>query len=338
MAGATVFESNQQNVAAVVGENTAQGDGVFGVGHGVTGRGVVGTSEQQNGVTGVSTSGTGVWGTSQTHAGVFGESKDPGGNGVCGQNLASGRGVLGISTGGDAVFGAATADGRGVVGTSDTHTGVEANSDSGAGVWATSNSGEAIHAITNSGVFAAIAAFNNNLNGTGAAVYGKKAGSIGHAGFFDGDVHVTRTVTVEGDVMLQNADCAEEFTVADPKRASPGTVMVIDETGLTVPCTKPHDHRAVGVISGGGEFRPALVLDRQGGPSRRPIALMGKVFCKVDADLGAIRPGDLLTTSATEGHAMRLANAAEGRGAIIGKALAPLGAGRGMIPILVVLQ
>jgi hypothetical protein len=35
---ATVFESNKQNVAAVVGENTAQGDGVFGIGHGVTGR------------------------------------------------------------------------------------------------------------------------------------------------------------------------------------------------------------------------------------------------------------------------------------------------------------
>jgi hypothetical protein len=35
-------------------------------------------------------------------------------------------------------------------------------------------------------------------------------GSFG-AGFFDGNVHVTRSITVRGDVILTNKDCAEEF-------------------------------------------------------------------------------------------------------------------------------
>jgi hypothetical protein len=47
------FVSSEQTVAAVIGDNTAAGDGVFGIGHGEIGRGVVGTSEKQNGVTGI---------------------------------------------------------------------------------------------------------------------------------------------------------------------------------------------------------------------------------------------------------------------------------------------
>ena len=48
-----VFQSDKQNVAAAVGENTASGDGIFGIGHGATGRGVVGTSDDQNAVSGI---------------------------------------------------------------------------------------------------------------------------------------------------------------------------------------------------------------------------------------------------------------------------------------------
>jgi hypothetical protein len=324
---------------------------VFGIGHGVTGRGVVGTSEQQNGVTGISTGGTGVWGTSQTHAGVFGESKDAGGNGVFGQNLAAGRGVLGASTGGDAVFGMATANGRGVVGTSDTHTGVEGNSDSGSGVWATSNTGEAIHAITDSGVSAAIAGFNNNPNGTGAAIFGQKAGEAGDAGFFDGNVHVTKTLTVDldavingslrarVDVVLGNADCAEDFTVQSATEAEPGTVMVLTDAGTLAPATIAYDTRVTGVVSGAGTYRPALILDRiERAADRLPIALVGKVWCKADAEVAPISVGDLLTTSATPGHAMRASDRDRAFGAVLGKALGKLAAGHGLIPILVCLQ
>ena len=48
--------------------------------------------------------------------------------------------------------------------------------------------------------------------------------------------------------------------------------------------------------------------------------------------------GDLLTTSDTPGHAMRVGDPSRAFGAVIGKALAPLAAGRGMVPILVALQ
>jgi hypothetical protein len=93
------------------------------------------------------------------------------------------------------------------------------------------------------------------------------------------------------------------------------------------------------VISGAGDFKPGLVLDKQDSEAnRQPVALMGKVFCKVDADFGPIEIGDLLTTSSTPGHAMKAVDAAQAFGTVIGKALRALPTGRGEIPILVSLQ
>jgi hypothetical protein len=66
--------------------------------------------------------------------------------------------------------------------------------------------------------------------------------------------------------------------------------------------------------------------------------LVGKVFCKVDADHGPVRVGDLLTTSETRGHAMRVHEPSRALGSILGKALAPLSSGCGLVPILVCLQ
>ena len=71
---------------------------------------------------------------------------------------------------------------------------------------------------------------------------------------------------------------------------------------------------------------------------RVPVALVGKVFCKVDARDVAIEVGDLLTTSPTPGHAMKAADPLQAFGTVIGKALRPLQAGQGLIPILVSLQ
>ena len=53
---------------------------------------------------------------------------------------------------------------------------------------------------------------------------------------------------------------------------------------------------------------------------------------------GAIRPGDLLTTSATPGHAMRCQGVERCFGRTIGKALEGLDAGTGAIKVLVMLQ
>jgi hypothetical protein len=119
----------------------------------------------------------------------------------------------------------------------------------------------------------------------------------------------------------------------------PGTVLAIDDSGALCESRSAYDRRVAGVVSGGGSYRPGIVLDKQRElPNRKPVALVGKVFCKVDADYGAVGVGDLLTTSDTPGHAMRVLDPARGFGAVIGKALAPLPAGRGLVPILVALQ
>ncbi|MCU1453215.1 MAG: hypothetical protein JWN46_1361, partial [Acidimicrobiales bacterium] len=73
-------------------------------------------------------------------------------------------------------------------------------------------------------------------------------------------------------------------------------------------------------------------------PSRVPVALMGKVFCKVDASYGPVRVGDLLVTSPTQGHAMVGRDHQRRSGAMIGKAMANLDEGQALVPILVALQ
>jgi hypothetical protein len=69
-----------------------------------------------------------------------------------------------------------------------------------------------------------------------------------------------------------------------------------------------------------------------------PIALVGKAHCKVDAELSPIEVGDLLTTSAKPGYAMKASDPLKAFGAVIGKALRPLATGEGLIPVLVCLQ
>ena len=143
----------------------------------------------------------------------------------------------------------------------------------------------------------------------------------------------------QGDIRLMNGDCAEEFEVAQAELAEPGTVMVLNENGQLEHSTQPYDKRVAGVVSGAGNLRPGLVLGRDPGNSgKRPIALLGKVYAKVDAEYGSIGIGDLLTTSPTPGHAMKASDATRSFGAVLGKALRPLQRGTGSIPVLVALQ
>jgi hypothetical protein len=57
-----------------------------------------------------------------------------------------------------------------------------------------------------------------------------------------------------------------------------------------------------------------------------------------DAGTGPIEPGDLLTTSDTPGHAMRVVDHDRANGAILGKAMTSLDEGRGLVLVLVSLQ
>lgn len=217
--------------------------------------------------------------------------------------------------------------------------GVKAQSRSGMGVAAYSTGHEAVHAETQSPQTAAIAAYNLNARGTGAALFARKVGPNGHAGFFDGRVWIGGELGVGGDILLANADCAEDFDVVDLQLAEPGSVMVIGEDGVLHPCARAYDKCVAGVISGAGQYKPGLILDKQAGVAdRSPVALLGKVCCKVTADSAPIEIGDLLTTSDLPGHAMKAVDPSRAFGAVIGKALRPLREGCGLIPILIALQ
>src|SRR5262249_11249816 len=135
-------------------------------------------------------------------------------------------------------------------------------------------------------------------------------------------------------------DCAEEFDVIAQQQLEPGTVVVIDQQGSLVESSEPYDKKVAGVVSGGGAYRPALILDKQTPTAngRAPIALLGKVFCKVDARYCPIEVGDLLTTSPTPGHAMKATDSTKSFGAVIGKALQSLPSGAALVPILIALQ
>jgi hypothetical protein len=159
-----------------------------------------------------------------------------------------------------------------------------------------------------------------------------------YAGQFEGDVQVSGNVVCH-DIRLTGADCAERFDLADAEHVRAGDVLVIADEGLLARSDRAYDRRVAGVVSGAGAYTPGIVLD-SGDPAtdRLPIALMGKVYCKVDASYGIVATGDLLTTSATAGHAMRASDSSKALGSILGKALAPLASGTGLVPILVSLQ
>jgi hypothetical protein len=115
--------------------------------------------------------------------------------------------------------------------------------------------------------------------------------------------------------------------------------MTIDKTGKLCVSNKPYDKKVIGVVSGAGSYSPGLILDKQRThKNRAPIALLGKVYCKLDANVSSIEQGDLLTTSDIPGHAMKAIDPLKSFGAVIGKALQPIKKGKDLIPILVTLQ
>jgi len=254
--------------------------------------------------------GPGGWFESKFGEGVRGWSKNVHHGGVVGVNSAGGIGVFGTS-------------------------------DDGVGVYGTSLHNEGVHAETKSATAPAMAAHQLNPASPHPAFFARHSGDL-VAARIEGSLVVTGNIDVTGvgsDIRLTNADCAEDFDIVGASTVEPGTVMVLGDEGALSESSEAYDRRVVGVISGAGDFKPAIVLDARRRPgNRQPIALMGKVFCKVDAHFGTISVGDLLTTSPTPGHAMAVGEPLRALGTIIGKALRPLSSGRGLIPILVTLR
>ncbi len=134
------------------------------------------------------------------------------------------------------------------------------------------------------------------------------------------------------------ADLCERFAVRgiDP---TPGTVLCIDpeQVGGLIVSTKAVDASVVGVISGAGGIRPGLSLGQVGtvADGDHRVALTGRVWVRCEAASRPIRPGDMLTTSSTRGHAMSAAGLQNTRGAVIGKAMSSLDSGTGLVLMLI---
>lgn len=139
------------------------------------------------------------------------------------------------------------------------------------------------------------------------------------------------------------ADLSEQFDVTFAgSEVQPGMVVCIDpqNQGKLVMSTKPYDRTVAGIVSGAGGVSPGMLMGQQGSlaDGKHPIALTGRVYCLADASHGAIQPGDLLTSSDSPGHSMKVADHAKAQGAIIGKAMTRLEAGKGLVLVLVSLQ
>ena len=280
---------------------------------------IFGGSVNQIGVVGQSTKSIGIWG--EGVFGIYGYSSSPTGDGVTGIGK---RGVVGESDDAEGVFGSSRT-GCGMMGESAALDGVKGVSHSAAhsGVFGYNMNGVGVKGDSKT---------NTGISGTsdeGVGIYGK-GGSL--AALFDGDVEIT------GDIRMSNADCAEDFDIAT-QAAEPGTVMVLGDEGMLYPSSKAYDKRVAGVISGAGNYKPGIILDNRLSTNiRQPLALLGKVYCKVDAQYGPVEVGDMLTSSDTLGHAMKAGESLKAFGCVIGKALRPLQSGCGLIPVLITLQ
>jgi hypothetical protein len=166
-----------------------------------------------------------------------------------------------------------------------------------------------------------VTATGNILIGTGAP--GNATG--------DGDLYVTGDIEYDGNLYGPGADLAELIHTTDTLEA--GDVVVADPENAehVVKATTAYDTRVVGIVS----TDPSIILSKSEG--NVPLALSGRVPVKVTDENGPIKPGDLLTTSNTPGHAMKCASREACQGSLVGKALGKIEKGTGTIVAVVVL-
>lgn len=144
------------------------------------------------------------------------------------------------------------------------------------------------------------------------------------------------------------SDLSEDFDVSG-ENVSPGMVVCIDEKnpGKLLISSNAYDRKVAGIVSGANGVRTGLLMgqkkaadgDASIADGKYPVALTGRVYCQVDATEAEIAPGDMLTTSSTPGHAMKVLDHGKAHGAVIGKAMSGLAKGeKGLVLVLVNMQ
>jgi hypothetical protein len=198
---------------------------------------------------------------------------------------------------------------------------------------------------------------NAHANHDGSFVWGDGTGWAGSAGpnrfevratggfnFYSGPHPVTidpsGTLNVPVLTIYGGSDVAEPFQMSMPETPK-GAVVIIDEEnpGRLKLSDRAYDRRVAGIVSGANGIQPGISLSQQGVvEGGQNVALSGRVYVLADTSSGPIKAGDLLTTSNTPGHAMKVTDHSKAQGAILGKAMSPLGQGEGMVLVLVTLQ
>lgn len=142
------------------------------------------------------------------------------------------------------------------------------------------------------------------------------------------------------------ADLAENYL--SESKLEPGDVVCLSpHENVIVRSETSNDISLVGVISTNPGFLLNASIEEtedSGGLKKYPVALCGRIPCKVTDENGPIRRGDFLTPSSTPGHAMK-ADPIEINGqrfyrpgTIIGKALGSLDEPQGIIEIFISLR
>lgn len=219
----------------------------------------------------------------------------------------------------------------------------------GIAVWSTSGTHDGVGSNTNGVNKSAYYGIASGSNGYGAYLVSDAAngtglyargGTSGWAATFRGNVRILDRATNATVMELgKGLDYAEGFNATSKSKIIPGSVVVIDpqHPGKLSLSRTAYDSRVAGIVAGANGLGSGVRLGA--GEFDLDVALAGRVYCLVDASRGEIKPGDLLTTSAIPGHAMKARDCKRAQGAILGKAMEGLKKGeKGQILVLVTLQ
>jgi len=211
------------------------------------------------------------------------------------------------------------------------------------GIMGESATGYGVYArVTN--VFTSAIYAENSAGGPAGEFHGKvkivgEASSLA-AMEIHGNIHIHNPSS--GELVMQlgdGLDYAEGFDVSETEEIRAGSVLVIDSDnpGELKLSELSYDRKVVGIVAGANNLGSGVRLGA--GRFDCDVALAGRVYCYADATEEAIKPGDLLTTSSTPGHAMKASDHTKAHGAILGKAMEGLPKGKkGQILVLVTLQ
>ena len=313
------------NGVAILGENKGPGYVEAVRGHSVNGEGVAGDSTNNYGVYGYSGNSAGVYGISSKGSGVYGYTSSDDyttTGGVYGTQSGNGAAVVGKKNGGL---------GLGVYGTNTgtSGSGVSGGSTNYMGVW-----GATARSDGNYGLFTNENLYSYNIHTSGAFMQVVQNG--GSEPLEPGDVAVFSGISVP-----TQKGAAPVIRVAKANSSNSTAVA-------GVVYSRFNSKVATGALTADGKGAGSSLEITPPGPvppgEYLLLVVQGPAQVKASAVAGAIRPGDLLSTSQLAGRAARAATLYIGGastaipGTVFGKALEPLAADQNLIYVFVTLQ